>query len=59
MANMVWIDLVQFKDKWGAVLNAVMKFGVLYNAGKFLCSCEPVTLSGKTLPHVFIYYLVS
>jgi hypothetical protein len=32
---MGWIDLVQNRDWWRALLNTVMNFRVLYNAGNF------------------------
>jgi hypothetical protein len=32
------IDLVHDRDRWRALLNAVMKLRVLYNAGNFLTS---------------------
>jgi len=31
-----WIDLVQYRDKWWAVVNTVMNPQVPYNAGNFL-----------------------
>jgi hypothetical protein len=42
--GMAWIDLVQDRDQWRALVNMVMNLQVPYNAGKFLNSC---TLSRK------------
>jgi hypothetical protein len=32
----MWIDLAQYRDKWWALVNAVMNLCVPYNAGNFL-----------------------
>jgi len=36
--GMDWIELAQDRGRWLALVNAVMKLRVLYNAGKFLTS---------------------
>jgi hypothetical protein len=37
--GMDWIDLVEGRDQWRALVNAVMNLQVPLNAGKFLSSC--------------------
>jgi hypothetical protein len=46
---MEWIDLAQNRDRWWAVLNAVMNLRVPQNVGNVLISCEPVSYSRRTL----------
>jgi hypothetical protein len=55
---MDWIDLAQHRDRWWAVVNAVMalvymamNLQVPQNAGNFLCSLGCVSFSGRTLLH--------
>jgi hypothetical protein len=45
---MNWIDVVQGRDRWRAVVNAVMNLRVPYNAGNFL-TIEDLLAAGVRL----------
>jgi hypothetical protein len=49
--GMDWIDLVQDKDQWMALVNTVMNFRDPSNAGKYLSSCTLGDFSRRTQLH--------
>ena len=49
MGDINWIDLVKDRDRWRAVVNAVMKLCVPINADNLLSSRGHVSFPGRTL----------
>jgi hypothetical protein len=49
--GMDWIELLQDRDRWRAIVKTVMNLQVPQNAGNFLTSCKPVSFSRRTLLH--------
>jgi len=48
---MNWIDLSQVRDRWRAIINAIMKLWIPENVGNFLTRLEPVSFFRRTLLH--------
>jgi hypothetical protein len=45
LEGMDWIDVVQYRDSWRALLNEVTNIRVPYDPGNLLTSCEPINFS--------------
>jgi hypothetical protein len=52
-----WIGLAQDRDRWWAIVNAVMNLQVQQNAGNFLVGCKPVSFSRRTVLHGVSTYI--
>jgi hypothetical protein len=49
--GMEWIGLVQERDRWREIMNAVMNLQVQQNAGNFMTSYKLVSFSRRTVLH--------
>jgi hypothetical protein len=49
--GMDWIDQAQDRDRWRALVNAVMNLQVTKNFGKFLSSCTTCDFSRRAQLH--------
>jgi hypothetical protein len=57
--GMDWIDQAQDKDRWRALVNAVMNLRAPENAGNFWIIREPVSFSRRTLLHGVTTFILS
>src|SRR5215510_7351690 len=49
--GMDWNELAWDKDRWWALVNAVMNLWIPLNAGNFLTGCKKVSFSSRTQFH--------
>jgi hypothetical protein len=59
MEGIDWIDLAQDRDRWQALVNAVMDLWFPQNAGSFLSSLGTVSFSERSLLHGISQLVVS
>ena len=51
VGDMDWIELTQNRDRWWALVNAVMNLRFPKNARNFFTNCKPVSFSRRTVLH--------
>jgi hypothetical protein len=52
---MDWIEMAQDRDRWRALVTAVMNYRISNIVGKFLTSRKPASFSSRTLLHEVNY----